>query len=102
MIWLAPVEQGAQWSWIKNNRFPLSDTILSRDVRLIRAMTIHSRAARICVNHDPSVESMFEPWGGYPPSGSNPVSRWIEKYSQAFQLDGDVHQIMAVPPLTTR
>jgi len=31
---------------------------------------------------------MFEPWGGYPPSGLNPVSIWIDKYRQAFQLDG--------------
>jgi acyl-CoA reductase-like NAD-dependent aldehyde dehydrogenase len=102
MIWIAPVATDGQWAWIRNNRFPLSDAILSRDGRLIRAMTAHSRAARICVNQDPSVESMFEPWGGYPPSGSNPVSRWIEKYSQPFQLDGSVHQIMAVPPLTKR
>ena len=25
---------------------------------------------------------------GYPPSGLNPVSVWIEKYRQAYQLDG--------------
>jgi len=34
------------------------------------------------------VESMFEPWGGYPPSGLNPVSNWIEKYRQTYQIDG--------------
>jgi len=37
---------------------------------------------------------MFEPWGGYPPSGSNPVSLWIEKYRQIYQLDGKLREIV--------
>ena len=36
---------------------------------------------------------MFEPWGGYPPSGLNPVSIWIDKYRQAYQLDGRLRDI---------
>lgn len=95
-LWLHSVRDGDQWEWFRRNRFPLSDTILSRRVERIRDLATHSRAARICVNEDPSVESMFEPWGGYPPSGVNPVSRWIEKYRQTFQFDGQLREIMAI------
>lgn len=70
------------------NEFPLSDTLLTRDSERVAEFALRSRAARICVNEDPSIESMFEPWGGYPPSGLNPVSVWIDKYRQTYQLDG--------------
>jgi acyl-CoA reductase-like NAD-dependent aldehyde dehydrogenase len=86
-IWIQPVRGDHLWEWLRANEFPLSDTVLSTRQNLIQAVARHSRAARICVNGDPSVESMFEPWGGYPPSGVNPVSEWTDKYTQAFQLD---------------
>lgn len=95
-VWIAPVNWQSAWNWIRCNRFPLSDTVLSARPEVIREFAARSRAARICVNSDPSIESMFEPWGGYPPSGLNPVSLWIEKYRQAYQLDGRLDQIRAV------
>jgi acyl-CoA reductase-like NAD-dependent aldehyde dehydrogenase len=87
-LWIRPVRDAEIFDWLRANQFPLGDAILSTRADLVRAFATQSRAARICVNDDPSVESMFEPWGGYPPSGLNPVSIWIDKYRQAFQLDG--------------
>lgn len=95
-IWIQPIRENSLWDWLKANRFPLSDTVLSNNNELIRDFARNSRAARICVNEDPTVESMFEPWGGYPPSGLNPVSLWAEKYRQAFQLDGKINKIMNI------
>ena len=40
---------------------------------------------------------MFEPWGGYPPGGLNPVSIWIDKYRQTLMMDGKLKDIMSVP-----
>ena len=92
-VWIQPVSRERLSHWLRCNRFPLSDTVLSTRGDVVRNFANHSRAARVCVNADPSVESMFEPWGGYPPSGLNPVSLWIEKYRQAFQLDGHLDLI---------
>lgn len=92
-VWIQPVSRERLSHWVRCNRFPLSDTVLSMRGDVIRDFANCSRAARVCVNADPSVESMFEPWGGYPPSGLNPVSLWVEKYRQAFQLDGQLDLI---------
>jgi glyceraldehyde-3-phosphate dehydrogenase (NADP+) len=95
-IWIHPIEEHEVFDWLRANEFPLSDTILSARPELARSFAANSRAARVTLNEDPSVESMFEPWGGYPPSGMNPVSMWIEKYRQAFQLDGRIRDILSV------
>jgi len=95
-IWIHPVEERSLLPWLQANRFPLSDTVLSHRPELIRLVASRSRAARICVNQDPSIESMFEPWGGYPPSGLNIVSDWVDKYLQPYQLDGAGHQLLAL------
>jgi aldehyde dehydrogenase (NAD+)/aldehyde dehydrogenase len=87
-LWIHPVAPGQVHAWLRANQFPLSDTVLSTRPDVIEAFALQSRAARVCVNEDPSVESMFEPWGGYPPSGLNPVSTWIDKYRQTYQIDG--------------
>ncbi len=94
VLWIRPVSEQDIPEWLTGNRFPLSDTVLTERRDLIRTFARNSPAARICVNADPSVESMFEPWGGYPPSGLNPVSVWIEKYRQVFQLDGRLRDIL--------
>lgn len=94
-LWIQPVDDRELFEWLRVNRFPLSDTILSARPELVRSFALNSRAARITVNEDPSVESMFEPWGGYPPSGLNPVSIWIDKYRQAFQVDGRIRDILS-------
>lgn len=86
-IWLQPVEDDDIVAWIRANAFPLSDTILSHREDLVRTFAAGSTAPRVTVNEDPSIESMFEPWGGFP-SNWNPVSLWSDKYRQAYQLDG--------------
>jgi aldehyde dehydrogenase (NAD+)/lactaldehyde dehydrogenase len=95
-IWIHPVEESGVRPWLHANRFPLSDTILSRHSAMIQSIASRSRAARICVNQDPSIESMFEPWGGYPASGLNIVSDWVDKYRQPYQLDGATRQLKAL------
>jgi aldehyde dehydrogenase (NAD+) len=92
-VWVHPVAEKNLFDWLHGNRFPLSDAILSLRPDLIRRFACRSRAARICVNQDPSIESMFEPWGGYPPSGYNLVSDWVDKYRQPYQLDGTPIQL---------
>ena len=96
-IWIAPVAaEESLWHWLRSNRFPLSDTLLSTDENLIHAFVQNSRAPRICINVDQAIESMFEPWGGYPPGGLNAVSNWIEKYRRAFVIDGNSSDITRI------
>jgi acyl-CoA reductase-like NAD-dependent aldehyde dehydrogenase len=101
-LWIQPVRNGERASWLRANTFPLSDTILTRRAGQTRAFAMESRAARICVNADPSVESVFEPWGGYPPSGLNPVSIWIDKYRRCYQLDAPARARWAQRPQAKR
>ena len=86
-VWVQGLDDSQVGEWMRANQFPLSDTILSHREDRIHEFASSSRAARICVNVDPSIESMFEPWGGYPPSGLNPVCAWMDKYRQAYQID---------------
>ena len=95
-VWIRAIEESALETWLQANHFPLSDTILSHRPELIRRFATRSHAARICVNQDPSIESMFEPWGGYPPGGLNPVSEWVDKYRQPYQLDGSPLHLSAL------
>ncbi len=87
LVWLAGVPQKEWGRWMAANRFPLSDTLLSNDADLQQWFIGQSRAGRLCFNEDPSIESMFEPWGGYAPAASNPVSHWIHKYTSTVQFD---------------
>jgi len=92
-LWIQPVRWSEIPRWLATNRFPLSDAVLSARPEAIREFARVSRAPRICVNADPSIESMFEPWGGYPPGSLNPVSPWVQKYRQSYQLDGQPDEI---------
>jgi len=92
-VWIQPASWSEVPRWLGANRFPLSDAVLSARPDAIREFARLSRAPRICVNADPSIESMFEPWGGYPPGGLNPVSPWVQKYRQSYQLDGHHEEI---------
>jgi len=99
--WVRAIDESALVTWLQANHFPLSDTILSERPDLILRFAARSRAARICVNQDPSIESMFEPWGGYPAGGLNPVSDWVEKYRQPYQLDGAPRELSALSDATS-
>jgi acyl-CoA reductase-like NAD-dependent aldehyde dehydrogenase len=97
-VWMEPVRWKDLPRWLRANRFPLSDTVLTSRPDVIREFARASRAPRVCVNADPSVESMFEPWGGYPPGSLNPVSPWVAKYRQSYQLDGPLKEIASAGP----
>lgn len=88
VVWLHRSRFKESVQWFNANKYPLSETILSMDPDQIKTFVGRSKSARVCINVDPSIESMFEPWGGYPPSGLNPVSIWTQKYLQTFQIDG--------------
>jgi acyl-CoA reductase-like NAD-dependent aldehyde dehydrogenase len=100
-IWIAPVAENRVWDWLQVNRFPLSDAVLSTNEDLIQAFVRNSRAPRVCINADQSIESMFEPWGAYPPGGLNEVSIWTEKYRRAFVVDGDLNDVIQIPSYIT-
>ncbi len=89
IVWLAKVNLKDSEHWFNANKYTLSDTILSLDSHQIKTFVAKSKSARVCINVDPSLESMFEPWGGYPRSGLDPVSVWTRKYLQTFQIDGN-------------
>lgn len=80
--------EGEEWKdWVKGNQYPLNDVVFSTQKKFIEEVKIVSRAPRIVINHDPSVESVFEPWGAFLPSGLNSVSFWVDKYRKIIQLD---------------
>lgn len=86
-LWLAPATEDefvARWA---SNRFPLCAGILAPDGDGAWWAARLQNAARIVMNGDPSVEWTFEPWGGYPASGNNPVSAWADKYRRVVALD---------------
>jgi len=99
-LWIHAVRWSDVPRWLAANRFPLSDAVLSARPDVVREFALRSRAPRICVNADPSIESMFEPWGGYPPGSLNPVSPWVQKYRQSYQLDGPREEISSAAART--
>lgn len=86
-LWLAP---GGEDDFVRlwgHNRFPLCAGVLATQVEGALWATRLNNVARLVINGDPSIEWTFEPWGGYPASGNNPVSSWADKYRRAVALD---------------
>jgi hypothetical protein len=71
----------------RTNRYPLCAGVLTRSRVLKEYLDRMPGLARLTVNSDPSVEYLYEPWGGYPGSGTNPVSYWHRKYLRTVQVD---------------
>lgn len=86
-LWIAPGEEEEFVRLWGRNRFPLCAGVLAPQVEGALWATRLSNVARLVVNGDPSIEWTFEPWGGYPSSGNNPVSSWADKYRRAVALD---------------
>lgn len=77
-----------EWKkWLGSNPYPLNDVVFSANQSFIEEIKSESRAPRIVINHDPSIESAFEPWGAFLPGGFNDVSFWVNKYRKIIQLD---------------
>ncbi len=83
------LEASFEGLWL-TNKHPLCAGILapglSADLKSYWLQNLPN-AARIVFNGDPSIEHIFEPWGGYPPSGANPVGVWHEKYTRVVSID---------------
>ncbi len=80
--------KGDGWKkWLIQSPYKLNDAVFSNDEHFVDEFIATSLSQRIIINHDPSIESVFEPWGGFLPNGSNEVSFWINKYRKIIQLD---------------
>ncbi len=78
---------GNGWKrWFEENPINLTDVVFSKDEEFIKKFLNISKSPRKVVNLDPTMESVFEPWGAFLPSGWNDVSYWYYKYRNYFQL----------------
>lgn len=72
--------------WLEENTINLTDAVFSKDKKFIKEFLATSKSPRRVVNIDPTIESVFEPWGAFLPSGWNDVSYWYNKYRNYYQL----------------
>lgn len=85
--------EGDNWKrWLEENHINLTDAIFSTDKEFIKEFIATSKSPRKVINLDPTMESVFEPWGAFLPSGWNDVSYWYFKYRNFFQLITDFEQ----------
>lgn len=83
--------EGDGWRrWLEENPINLTDVVFSEDKNFIEDFISTSKSPRKVVNLDPTVESVFEPWGAFLPSGWNDVSYWYHKYRKFYQLITDL------------
>jgi acyl-CoA reductase-like NAD-dependent aldehyde dehydrogenase len=79
--------RGDGWKkWIKENPINLTDAVFSKRESFIKEFIETSHSPRRVINMDPTIESVFEPWGAFLPSGWNDVSYWYDKYRNYFQI----------------
>ena len=86
-LWLTAGDSAEFIAWWRHNRYPLCASLLSGAPDVAWWLARLPNLARLVVNGDPSVEYIFEPWGGYPPSGLNPVGSWHQKYQRIVSVD---------------
>jgi acyl-CoA reductase-like NAD-dependent aldehyde dehydrogenase len=86
-MWIAPAEAETFVGHWQANRYPLCAGILSPTADPLWWQTRLSNLSRLVLNGDISQEFLFEPWGGYPGSGMNPVGTWKDKYRRVLQVD---------------
>ncbi|MBI5123605.1 aldehyde dehydrogenase family protein [Candidatus Roizmanbacteria bacterium] len=79
--------KGDGWKkWLEENKINLTDALFSKDKKFIKEFLSVSKSPRRVINTDPTIESVFEPWGAFLPSGWNDVSYWYYKYQNYYQL----------------
>jgi acyl-CoA reductase-like NAD-dependent aldehyde dehydrogenase len=86
-LWIAAGDRDRFISLWQRNRYPLCAGVLAPDADATWWISHLPNLARIVLNGDPSVEYIFEPWGGYPGSGMNLVGAWHEKYQRVVSID---------------
>lgn len=87
ILWIRAATQDefvTQWT---SNRYPLCAGVISPSVDATWWLMRLANVARLSLNGDPSIEDIFEPWGGYPATGTNPVTTWVEKYCRTVAID---------------
>ncbi|MDQ3814394.1 MAG: aldehyde dehydrogenase family protein, partial [Armatimonadota bacterium] len=89
-MWITSGDQDEFISWWPCNRFKLCAGVLSPSADLSWWLPRLPNLARLTLNGEPTVEHIFEPWGGYPESGVNPVGTWREKYQRIVAVDEPV------------
>lgn len=91
-LWIAPGTFDAFREMWQHNRYPLCAGIISSRLSPREIASALPNLARISFNGDPSIEHIYEPWGGYPATGNNPVSDWRSKYRRLVQIDRAVQR----------
>lgn len=86
MVGLATYKGEGWKKWLEENPINLTDTVFSDDEGFVKEFLNISKSPRRVINVDPTIESVFEPWGAFLPSGWNDVSYWFTKYKNYFQL----------------
>lgn len=87
-LWISRGDEDTFKTWWTGNRYPLCAGVLGVAPDDDHAASWPLRnLARLVVNGDPSVEHIYEPWGGYAASGSNGVGAWLHKYRRTISLD---------------
>jgi len=86
-LWISPGTRDEFVSWWGRNQYPLCAGVLSPSADPGWWLPRLGNLARLTINGDPSVEDVFEPWGGYARSGANRVGPWHEKYRRSVQVD---------------
>lgn len=86
-MWIAPGVREAFVAQWPQNRYPLCAAVLSAHPDAPWWAAQLPNVARLLFNGDPSIEYLFEPWGGYPGSSLNPVGVWHEKYQRVVSID---------------
>lgn len=80
--------EGDGWKkWVEALHYKLNACVFSVNKNFIQEFIEKSESPRIVINNDPSIESVFEPWGAFLPCGQNEVSYWVDKYRKYVQID---------------
>lgn len=86
-LWIAPGDFNDFSQKWRQNCYPLCAGVLTSSTEPAKFLQKLPNLARLVINADPSVEHIYEPWGGYPSSGTNTVSHWYRKYLRPVQVD---------------
>lgn len=87
VLWISSGTREDFASLWPSNRYPLCAGVLEPECDAHWWLTRLPNLARLVVGGDPSIEHIYEPWGGYPAAGANGVSFWHQKYQRIVALD---------------
>ncbi|BDI31902.1 hypothetical protein CCAX7_39530 [Capsulimonas corticalis] len=86
-LWIASGDAEQFTQMWRGNKYPLCAAVIGALEPTEWWLSRLPGAARLVIDGDPSIEDIFEPWGGYLGSGANPVSDWKSKYRRTLQID---------------